>query len=97
LDICQNVYDPNNINIAYALNNLGALYHNQQKYKQAQDFYNQALAICKKNSNDRHPFGAVVLNNIAAIKKEEKDFSSARQFCLEALVIRQKTRRWLSR
>ncbi|MBL4593507.1 MAG: tetratricopeptide repeat protein [Flavobacteriales bacterium] len=57
--------------IAMTLNNIGLLYHNNKKYKKAQDYYSQSLII-KKEIADLHG-EAMTLNNIGLTYEMQKN------------------------
>jgi tetratricopeptide (TPR) repeat protein len=79
---------------AYTLNNLGILYLGTQRMKEAEQAYDEALAIYRKlaetNSDAFMPDVAITLNNIANLYSDTQRMKEAEQVYAEVLTIRRK-------
>ena len=79
---------------AATLNNFAGLQQKKNEYKQAEQYYLEALEITRKlaeiNPQTYLPNVALSLNNLANLQQNKNEFSHAEQSYLEALKIRRK-------
>ncbi len=75
---------------ATALNEMGVKLMEQGKYKQALDYYEQALAIDKKAHGNEHPNVATSLNNIGGAWDSRGKYHKALGYYTQALAIDKK-------
>lgn len=68
-----------------AYNNIATIYQAQQKYSNALEFYQKALAIFKNTLGTKHPTTGTAYNNIASIYEEQGEYSKAMEFYQKAL------------
>ncbi len=73
--------------VATILNNLANLYHNQNKYSQAEPLYQRALAIREEILGSQHPIVAQSLNNLAALYRDQGKYAEAEPLFQRSLVI----------
>jgi tetratricopeptide (TPR) repeat protein len=59
------------------MNNLGALYYNQEKYAEAEPLYQRALVIREQLLEAEHPDTAQSLNNLALLYKSQERYAEA--------------------
>jgi tetratricopeptide (TPR) repeat protein len=76
--------------VAKSLNNLGALYHTQGQYEQAEPLYKRVLAINEKLGLD-HPDVEKILNNLAVLYHAQGKYAQAESFFNRSLAISEKT------
>jgi tetratricopeptide (TPR) repeat protein len=84
----QHLYEPH---IAVALRNLGSLYHNLERYAEAEKIYREALVIRRRLAgvNPQHePALAMSLNNLAGLYRDTHRLEEAEKMYQEALSIR---------
>lgn len=82
--------------MAQSLNDLGGLYRSQKRYKEAEEFIQQALTIRRAvlrwpNGPDSHPDIAQSLSNLAGLYSSQKRYDEAEPLYLRALEIDEKT------
>jgi len=79
------------LNIASALNNLGILYSDKNKYKKAEQFYEEALDIIRQlaqvNPQTFLRDIGLTLNNLGLLYWNKNEYEKAEQACEEALTI----------
>jgi tetratricopeptide (TPR) repeat protein len=75
---------PDHRGLAPALGNLGLLFRNDGKYKEAEQLFSRALEIRRKAFGKDHPQVAISLNNLAELFQAEGRYSEAR-FCTRNL------------
>merc|ERR1712110_725491 len=76
--------------VATMLNILALVYHDQNKYKEAANLLNDALAIREKTLGENHPAVAATLNNLAVLYGKRGKYKDAEPLCKRALEIREK-------
>lgn len=81
---------PESLQAAEAHSNMGELFYELGKYRQAEPHYAQALAIYRVWFEPDHPEIARMLNNMGIIRAKIGPYESARPFWEQALAIRQK-------
>lgn len=72
------------------LNILALVYRDQNKYKEAANLLNDALAIREKTLGENHPAVAATLNNLAVLYGKRGKYKDAEPLCKRALEIREK-------
>ena len=65
-------------------------FHLQNKYKEAANLLNDALAIREKTLGENHPAVAATLNNLAVLYGKRGKYKDAEPLCKRALEIREK-------
>ena len=70
--------------------NLTLIYTFQNKYKEAANLLNDALAIREKTLGENHPAVAATLNNLAVLYGKRGKYKDAEPLCKRALEIREK-------
>ena len=70
------------------LNILALVYRDQNKYKEAANLLNDALAIREKTLGENHPAVAATLNNLAVLYGKRGKYKDAEPLCKRALEIR---------
>ena len=68
----------------------GNLFRDQNKYKEAANLLNDALAIREKTLGENHPAVAATLNNLAVLYGKRGKYKDAEPLCKRALEIREK-------
>ncbi|PWA25546.1 hypothetical protein CCH79_00019885 [Gambusia affinis] len=76
--------------VATMLNILALVYRDQNKYKEAANLLNDALAIREKTLGMDHPAVAATLNNLAVLYGKRGKYKEAEPLCKRALEIREK-------
>lgn len=76
--------------VATMLNILALVYRDQNKYKEAANLLNDALAIREKTLGENHPAVAATLNNLAVLYGKRGKYKDAEPLCKRALEIREK-------
>ncbi|KAK4887676.1 hypothetical protein RN001_003947 [Aquatica leii] len=76
--------------VATMLNILALVYRDQNKYKEAANLLNDALAIREKTLGENHPAVAATLNNLAVLYGKRGKYKEAEPLCKRALEIREK-------
>ena len=74
--------------VATMLNILALVYRDQNKYKEAANLLNDALAIREKTLGENHPAVAATLNNLAVLYGKRGKYKDAEPLCKRALEIR---------
>jgi tetratricopeptide (TPR) repeat protein len=96
LKIQQRVFGEQDLRTVESLNGLGELLFRQgdfgdtvpdEPYKEAQSYFNQALAIRAKLLGERHPETAESLNNLGRVLERQGDTAAARSYFERALKI----------
>ncbi|KAJ0022298.1 hypothetical protein NQD34_009788 [Periophthalmus magnuspinnatus] len=80
----------NHPDVATMLNILALVYRDQNKYKEAANLLNDALAIREKTLGPDHPAVAATLNNLAVLYGKRGKYREAEPLCKRALEIREK-------
>lgn len=78
------------LDLANSLNNLGVLYYEQEKYIEAELFFQRTLALRQELLGEIHPHIASSLNNLAAIFASLRKYDEAEPLFTQALAMRQK-------
>ena len=65
-------------------------FRDQNKYKEAANLLNDALAIREKTLGENHPAVAATLNNLAVLYGKRGKYKDAEPLCKRALEIREK-------
>lgn len=65
-------------------------FRDQNKYKEAANLLNDALAIREKTLGENHPAVAATLNNLAVLYGKRGKYKEAEPLCKRALDIREK-------
>jgi tetratricopeptide (TPR) repeat protein len=73
------------VSVAAISNNLAGLLTNRGDYREAEELYNETLAIVLKVHGHEHPKVTLVLNNLGTLFKKRGDYKSAEHFFREAL------------
>jgi len=68
---------------------LALVYRDQNKYKEAANLLNDALAIREKTLGENHPAVAATLNNLAVLYGKRGKYKDAEPLCKRALEIRE--------
>ena len=76
--------------VAFVLNDLGLLYHDQGKYSDAEPLIRRALAIREQALGPNHPDVATSLENYAALLRETGRSAEATKMEARAKAIRAK-------
>jgi len=79
---------PEHLDVAYATNNLAAVFREQGKYIQAIDLYTRTRRIFDKVLEQSHPDKASVLNNLATVYDDMKEYKTSGPLFEKALEIR---------
>ena len=66
---------------------MAGLYYSQGKYKEAEHFYQQALALLQNLLGDDHPHVASSLNNLAGLYYSQGKYKEAEPLYQQALNI----------
>jgi len=82
---------PNHPDIAYSLNNLGALQYELREYAAAKQSHEQALAIRRKSLPPDHPDIAASLDNLGNVQYALREYAAAKRSHEQALAIRRKS------
>jgi len=69
LEVAENAWGPDHLDVAASLNNLAMMYMIQGQYAQAEPLYKRSLAIWEKALGPDHPLVADSLENLAALYK----------------------------
>jgi tetratricopeptide (TPR) repeat protein len=77
------------LHIAASLNGLAALYVPQERYDEAEDFYQSALQLLRQFVGEIHPHIATTLNGLAELYRIQKKYSKAEPLHKQALQLRQ--------
>ena len=81
--------DKPNTDIAESLNGLGTIFCHQGKYKQAQHYFKQALAMLKTIHGEKpHPDIADSLNGLGTLFSHQGKYEQAQPYFEQALVMR---------
>ena len=75
---------------AISLNQLGLVALEQEKYKEAQDYFDNALAIREKALGKEHPDTAQTLDNLAAVYDAQGNSKDAEAAARRSLQIKEK-------
>ncbi len=89
LGIRKKVLEEDNPDLAETFNNLAGLYRAQGKYKEAEEYYNNALATRKK-LGEEHPDLAETFNDLAGLYRAQGKYKEAEEYYNNALAIRKK-------
>jgi len=92
LGVRKKVLEEDNPDIAETFNDFAGLYRDQGKYKEAEKYYDNALAIRKKLSGN-HPDLAETFNDFAGLYQNQGKYKEAEEFYNNALDIRKKVLR----
>jgi tetratricopeptide (TPR) repeat protein len=87
LDIKKKVLGENHPGYATDLGNLGLLYSQQGKYKEAEEFYNKSLDIKKKVLGENHPGYATDLGNLGSLYSQQGKHLKAKPILKQAVDI----------
>ncbi|NEO41912.1 MAG: tetratricopeptide repeat protein [Moorea sp. SIOASIH] len=90
LEIRQEIWGEDHLDVATSLNNLALLYQSQGRYPEAEPLYEQALALTKKLFGQDHPDVATSLNNLAALYESQGRYREAEPLLREALALTKK-------
>jgi len=71
LAICEQVLSPADPDMINSLNNLGMLYEAQEKYEQAEGFFQRALEICRQALGPKHPDTVFSFNNLVRLYRKQ--------------------------
>jgi serine/threonine-protein kinase len=71
--------------VAYALNSLGSLMTDLERYDEAADAHREALAIRRKLLDPQHPSIAISINNLAFVLRNQEHYAEAEPLYREAL------------
>lgn len=88
LKVWQTLPDPQPVNMAKTLNNLGALLAQQERRREAETCYKDVLEIKRKYLPENHPSTAMTLNNLGNLYLRMGDYVKAEDCLLAALEIR---------
>ncbi len=91
LSICIHIFEPDHLDTASTLNDLGVLYLAQSKFQQAEPLLQQALDIRQNKLGTEHADTATSLHNRAHLYYEQGYYPSAERMYQEALEIRRGT------
>jgi len=75
----------NNINAASIYTLTGDVYYQMKNYPKAEEFYNSAKSIYKKNFSSAHPEYVKILSKLAKVYYMEKDYKRSKNNIEEAL------------
>ncbi|NEQ59034.1 MAG: tetratricopeptide repeat protein [Moorea sp. SIO4A1] len=90
LEIRQEIWGEDHLDVATSLNNLALLYQSQGRYPEAEPLYRQALALTKKLFGQDHPDVATSLNNLAALSESQGRYPEAEPLFRQALALTKK-------
>lgn len=79
--------EPNGLKVAEALTDLGIVYDETHRYKEAEAAYNRALSIREKLLGPNDLAVAVTVNNLANLYKDQKKYAEAEPFYKRAINI----------
>jgi tetratricopeptide (TPR) repeat protein len=65
------------MHVAEVLNSLAEVYHDQEKYAEAEPLYWRAVEIIQENMGHDHPTVAKALRRLAHLYEEQENFSEA--------------------
>lgn len=77
--------------VAHVLENLGVIYARAEEYDDAQDAFEQSLAIRRQSYGDNHPEVVVSLNRLASLAQKQGWDGAAEQHLQQALSILKNT------
>jgi len=89
LGIRKKVLKEDNPDLAETFNDFAGLYQDQGKYKEAEEYYDNALAIRNKLS-ENHPDLAKTFNDFAGLYQAQGKYKEAEEYYDNALAIRKK-------
>ena len=89
LDIRKKELNQDHSEIAQVLHGLGLLYKKQRRFEDAQDKYEEALAI-REYLEPEHPHVASICQDLGTLFKDQGDYDRARHFLERSLAIRDK-------
>jgi len=89
LGIRKKVFEGDNPDLAETFNDFAGLYLYQGRYKEAEEYYDNALAIRKK-LGDEHPDLAETFNDFAGLYRYQGKYKEAEEYYDNALAIRKK-------
>ena len=87
VEIDEQRFGPDHLNVAVRLNALGARLHDLRDYSGAKAAYERALRIDEHNLGPEHPRVAIVLNNLGKTMTDLGDLSGAKEALERALRI----------
>ena len=87
LELAEQVYGPNHLEVAMPLNNLARLLTDTSRLTQAEPLYRRALAIVEQSYGDEHAYVAAPLNNLAVLLKATSRLAEAEPLMRRALAI----------
>jgi tetratricopeptide (TPR) repeat protein len=90
LETRERVLGPEHLDVAEALNGLGALYFRKGEYAKAEPLYQRALTVRERALGPEHPLVAASHYNLATLYKNRGDYAKAEPLYLSALAIMEK-------
>jgi tetratricopeptide (TPR) repeat protein len=75
--------------VGLSLHNLAKLYHDQGRYKEAENLYQRALTIRERAIGAEHPHNVYTLNSLAQFLLEQGQLERGEELCRRALTIRE--------
>ena len=87
LEMLERAPEANALEIAVALNDLGAQYARRGRTDEAHELLSRALSLKTRTLGSRHPDVAVTINNLAAVREREGDRAAAEALYREAAEI----------
>jgi serine/threonine-protein kinase len=73
------------LDVAYALNSLGSLLTDLERYDEAEETHREALAIRRELLDPQHPSIAISINNLAFVLRNQERYAAAEPLYREAL------------
>jgi tetratricopeptide (TPR) repeat protein len=89
LSIRQRLLEPNHLDTASTLNDLGALYLTEGKYQQSEPLLQQSLEIRERELGVKHPDTATSLNYLALLYRSKGEYRRAEKYYQRALNIQE--------
>jgi tetratricopeptide (TPR) repeat protein len=90
MQLADTLHPPDPINRAMALNDLGILYKDTQRFEQAEQHYRQALHLLEQTLGADHLELAPLYHNLAGLEHAQDRFTEGEPFARHAIEIRAK-------
>jgi len=88
LDIEKSVLGEKHPSYAATLGNLGSLYQNHARFKEAEEFFNNALDIEKNVLGEKHPSYATTLANLGSLYQIKPDSKKQKNFSIMPWILK---------